>query len=420
MEKTIEKKFLGDTVIMKKLSSGMKCYIIPKMGYQSKMAVICTRFGSNDITYRLVGSKEKKNTPQGIAHFIEHKLFEQEWGDAFSAFVENGASANAFTDFQKTAYYFSCIEKFEENLALLLRFVQNPYFTKEGTESEKKIISSEITMYDDEPSWSSYFNLLKALYHNHPIKNPIAGSVETIQGIQKGDLLECYEAFYTPENMVLICAGDVNPQEILEQSGRNTKKQTKTRAVTVYDEEPNAIVRPYIEKNMGITTPMFQIGFKEAPHEKMGLEKETAMELALDLLAGESSDFLYSSYEKDILEDSIGFQYLWGEGFAFSAFSGTASQPKEVAELLLEHIKRIRQEGVATNDFERIKKKHIGQMVRGSNSVNALCISQLDLGLKDSNLHEKFHVLKKTKKEDVERIFQDCLKEQQMAVSVVK
>ncbi len=420
MESRKEKKILGDTIIMKKLSSGMKCYIIPKAEYQSKMAVICAKYGANDISFRLVGSQEKLMSPEGTAHFIEHKLFEQEWGDAFSAFVENGASANAFTDFQKTAYYFSCFEKFEENLALLLRFIQNPHFTREGTENEKRIISSEITMYDDEPSWSVYFNLLKALYHNHPIKNPIAGSVKTIQNIDKDVLQENYQAFYTPENMLLICVGDVNPEEILEQTERNMKKRTKTRAVTVLEEEPSPIVQPYIEKKMGIAAPIFQIGFKETPNVEKGLQKETEMELALDILAGESSDFLQCSYEDDILEDSVGFQYLWGEGFAFSALSGTANYPDEVSQLLLSKIKMIREQGVSSEAFERIKKKHIGRIVRGFNSVNALSMSQLDLGMKNSDLYEKFHMLKKIKKEEIEQIFKNCFKEQQMAVSVVK
>lgn len=413
-------KVAGDKIIAKKLSSGMKCYIIPKAGYQTKMAAICVGFGSNDIMFNVSNIQDNYISPQGTAHFIEHKLFEQEWGDAFSAFAENGASANAFTDFHKTAYYFSCSDHFNENLALLLRFVQNPHFTAEGTNKEKKIIGSEITMYDDEPTWIVYFNLLKALYHHHPIQYPIAGTIQTIEQIDKDVLQFCYDAFYVPENFSLVCVGDVDEDEILAQVEGSIQKNKKQRAVTCSQNEPNSIVQTYIEQKMGITSPVFQIGFKETNESTMDVKKEIAIGIALDILAGEGSEFLKNAYEKNILEESIGFQYLYGDGFAFTAFSGKAKEPNQVNELLIQEIERIKQQGIPQSAFERVQKKQIGRMVRGMNSINAICMSQLELGMKDVDLFERFQLLKRIRKEDVEQILKESFQRQQMALSVVK
>ncbi len=421
MEMRKENNMIGDTIITKKLSSGMKCYIIPKNGYQEKMAVLCTKFGSNDVVYRRPTEEQKHDMPVGTAHFIEHKLFEQSWGDAFTTFSKQCATANAFTDFQKTAYYFQCQKNFELNLKLLLSFVQHTHFTEESTEREKKIIASEITMYQDEPSWIVFFNLLENLYHNHTVKNPIAGTVESIQGVTKEILQKSYDAYYTPENFCFVCAGDIESDEILEMADRIMKPTNGHRAVSLFDREPESIVKPYSEKDMSLVKPLFQIGFKQKPQEEnKSLKQIYLMRIAMDILAGESSAFFEKAYQKDCLQESMDCEFFSGEGYAFTAFSGTGKQVEKTTELLLKEIEQIQKQGISEEIFERAKRKQVGRMVRGFNSIYAICMSQLELAMKNRDLFDGFHTLKSIKKEEVQRVFQKDFLECNMAVSVVK
>ncbi|MCI9354719.1 MAG: insulinase family protein [Firmicutes bacterium] len=421
MEMRKENNVIGDTIITKKLSSGMKCYIIPKNGYGEKMAVLCTKFGSNDIVYRRPTEEQKHNMPLGTAHFIEHKLFEQSWGDAFTAFSKQSATANAFTDFQKTAYYFSCQKNFELNLKLLLSFVQHTHFTEQATEQEKKIIASEITMYQDEPSWIVFFNLLENMYHNHTVKNPIAGTVNSIQQVTKEVLQKSYEAYYTPENFCLVCAGDIQSDEILEMADKIMKPTNGHRAVSLFEKEPESVVKQYCQKDMSLIEPIFQIGFKQKPQEESkSLKQIYLMRMAMDILAGESSLFFEKAYQKEWIQQPVDCEFFSGDGYAFTAFSATGKYAQETAELLLKEIEKIQQEGISQEVFERAKSKQVGRMVRGFNSIYAICMSQLELALKNRDLFDGFHTLKGIKKEEVQRVFQKDFLKNNMTVSVVK
>ncbi len=421
MEMRKENNIIGDKIVTKKLSSGMKCYIIPKDGYGEKMAVLFTRFGSNDIAYRRPTEEEKHCMPLGTAHFIEHKLFEQSWGDAFTKFSKQGASANAFTDFQKTAYYFSCQENFYENLKLLLSFVQHPHFTQQATEREKKIIASEITMYDDDPGWIVFFDLLKNLYHNHTVKNPIAGTTESIQQISAEILQKSYEAYYTPENFFLVCAGEIDSERVLELAENIMKPTNGHRAVSLFEKEPEAVVKAYTKTDMSLMKPIFQIGFKQKPQEDIkGIKQMYLLRMALDILAGESSSFFEKAYEKQWIQEPLGCEFFSGEGYAFTAFSAAGPQPQKTAQLLLEEIEQIQKQGICEEVFERAKKKQIGRMIRSFNSIYAICMGQLELAMKNRDLFDGFHILQSIKKEEVQRVFQKDFSENAMAISVVK
>lgn len=420
MEMRKQNNTIGDSIIIKKLSSGMKCYIIPKKGYGEKMAAIVAGYGANDLCYQNIDGSQN-TSPKSTAHFIEHKLFEQPWGDAFTAFSQNGASANAFTDFQKTAYYFTCREQFAENMELLFRFVQNPYFTAQGCEQEKKIIKSEITMYDDDPNWIVYFNLLKLLYHNHPVQYPIAGSVDSVDKIDHDTLLRCYEAFYTPENLYFICVGDVNVNEVLSNAEEWSQSRDSHRAISCFPKEPVEISGAFSNKEMGLSKPVFQIGYKQkVQQENKTIKKDIAMTLALDILAGESSDFTKKAIESGLLTETLGFSYVSGDGFAFTSFSGTGTAPGKVATLLSAEINRLQEYGITEEIFLRMKKKHLGRMVRSFNSVNAICMGQVEAAIKNMDLFDRYEILKGIKLDEIQRVLTKEFQSSAMALSVIE
>ncbi|MDD4844046.1 MAG: pitrilysin family protein, partial [Anaerotignum sp.] len=298
-----------------KLSSGMDFYFIPMPNYGEKVAAIVVKAGSNFLACNSPKEDKPIKFPEGTAHFIEHRLFRQRWGDAFVAFSKQGASANAFTDAEKTVYYFSCQENFFENLRLLLSFVQNPYFLEEETEQEKGIIESEITMYDDTPSWRVYYQLLQAMYHKHPIRNPIAGNHKTMGEINHKVLQQAYDCMYTTDRFSLICAGDIPVRKIMEAAGMI--KKSKPGEKPLFEGEPEEIKESYAEGKLNITRPIFQIGFKMTPVKEEALRQRILMNILMDILVGETSAFYHEAYTKKYLDEPLGNAYFSGEGYAF-------------------------------------------------------------------------------------------------------
>lgn len=402
-----------------KTKNGLRYYILPMDGFQEKMAAVVVKAGANHIFWQ-DGDGKERNFPKGTAHFIEHKLFQQAWGDAFTRFTAQGASANAFTDGEKTVYYFSCREKFAENLRLLLDFVQHPFFTEADTEKEKSIICSEIAMYDDDQEWVSYYQMLEGMFRTHPVKNPVAGSKETVVEVRAETLQQAYEAYYATENMSLVCVGNVPHRQVQAMAESVGRRETQWRAE--FPEEPPEIVEKYKERKMGLKTPSFQIGFKLPPEEKEErLGTRIAMNVLLEILAGESSDFFRMAYEKGLLDDPLGRAYFCGEGYAFAAFSGTGEQPEETAELLGRALERLKREGLSWADFQRIQKKLLGQFLRRMDSVSGLCMGQVAWAAEaDASAAEVLRQIKATKKEDAEKLLQNCLSVDTMVLSVVK
>ncbi|NCC14735.1 MAG: insulinase family protein [Clostridia bacterium] len=401
-----------------KLSSGMDCYFFPMPNYEEKMAAIVVKAGSNFLACSDGRAEKPLQFPEGTAHFIEHRLFRQRWGDAFATFSKKGASANAFTDPQKTVYYFSCQENFFENLYLLLSFVQNPYFLEEETEQEKSIIESEITMYDDDPDWRVYYQLLQAMYHRHPIRIPIAGDHKAMKKIDYKVLQQAYDCMYTPDRFSLICGGDIPVRKIIEAAGMI--KKGKTGEKPLFEREPEEIKESYVEGKLGISRPIFQIGFKMTPVGEGVLRQRILMSILLDILTGESSAFFQEAYFKKYLDEPLGQAYFSGEGYAFCVFSGTGERGKEVSELLLQHLERLCNEGVQENDFRRIRKKQIGRFIRRSQSVSGMVLGQMEWALEDASAGEAFHLIKSVKKIEVDRLLRNALVKEKMVLSVMR
>lgn len=389
--------------IRKKMQSGMECFVLPMPKYGEKMAAFVVQSGSNDIAFLDNKSDELLEFPQGVAHFIEHKLFRQKWGDAFVKFGKMGASANAFTDGEKTVYYFTCRRKFMANLKLLLEFVQETYFLPEEIKAEQSIIQREIQMYDDNPDWIGYYGMLGAMYAYHPVRNPIAGSVESVGDISVEILQKAYDCLYTSERFALVCGGDVPASKILNEAEKVTHKPKKGE--TVFPNEPDCVTETYVERTLGLGQIQFQIGCK------MEIVAETAkrrveMMYFLELLLGETSDFYTEAYEKKYLEEPMGCAYFSGRGYAFFACTGKGECGTEVLALLKEKWGYLRENGIAEVEFLRIQKKLLGSWMTREQSVSGMVFGQVDWVADGKTLGEIKDILRSISKEDVEKLLQ--------------
>ncbi len=401
-----------------KTKRGLQYYILPQREFGEKMAAIVVKRGANHLFWKGADG-EDITFPQGIAHFIEHELFQQEWGDAFTKFNQQGASANAFTDGDKTVYYFTCRERFMENLKMLLDFVQKPFFTEENTEREKSIITSEITMYDDDPNWVVYYQMLGMLYENHPVKNQIAGTAETVQKITADTLQKAYETYYTTENMILICTGDIHGAQI--RAAAETVRNRTTDARVYFPVEQREILEKYQERWMGLSRPTFQIGFKlSAIRKEDWLKSRIAIGFVLEMLAGESSSFYAEAYEKELLDEPLGTAFFCGEGYAFTAFSGTGEHPEDTAELLGQALKRLQETGLRWEDFRRIRKKMLGRFLRRMDAPSSLCMGQIEWAMLNVPAAEVMECIKTLPMEEAEKLLQNAFSMDTMVLSVVR
>jgi predicted Zn-dependent peptidase len=333
---------------------------------------------------RLEIGDETAEIPDGAAHFLEHKLFENETNHIFNSFMKLGASVNAYTTFSSTAYYFNCFDGFDENLRLLLNFTSNPWITDENVEKEKGIICQEINMYRDNPFWRVYFNLLDAMYEKCPVRKNIAGSVESVMSIDKDILLKCFKGFYYPGNMALICAGDFD--------GESSRQSVYAAAETLRDDraagalkrahglEPETVNRVKTEERMSVSRPMFNIGFKEKVTDETNIAlRIVSAKILMDVLAGESSDFFRDLYEDEKADGPFGFEYLSGEGYGASVLSNSCDNPDDAVERIINEIQNLKLNGVNEDRFELIRTKHLGRFARSFNSIDAITNGAVDL-----------------------------------------
>jgi len=401
-----------------KTKNGLQYHILPRKDFGEKAAAVVVKRGANHLFWKGKNG-EDMNFPAGTAHFIEHKLFQQEWGDAFAKLAENGAAANAFTDGDKTVYYFTCREKFAENLKILLDFVQHPYFTAEDVEQEKSIIRSEISMYADDPEWVVYGQMLEMMYENHPVRNPVAGTAETVQKITEKTLQQAYDTYYTTENMVLICAGDVSAAKVRAAAERVQKRTAEARVY--FPAEEKRILEKYRERQMGLSRPHFQMAFKlPAVPKETWLNSRIAAGFLLEILSGESSSFFQQAYETGFLDEPPGTAFFCGEGYAFAALSGVGEYPEETAELLGTELKRLQKKGLDQENFRRIRKKMLGRFLRRMDSPVSLCMGQAEWVMMDKTAAEVMERIKTLSVAEAEKLLQNAFSTDTMVLSVVR
>ncbi|AZN40913.1 EF-P 5-aminopentanol modification-associated protein YfmH [Paenibacillus albus] len=359
------------------MPNGLEVVVLPKQGFSKTYATFATKYGSIDNRFA-VGEQSPISVPDGIAHFLEHKMFEEPTGDIFATFASQGASANAFTSFDRTVYLFSATEQIDANLRTLIDFVQNPYFTDENVEKEKGIIEQEINMYRDNADWRVYFGLIDALYHKHPIHIDIAGTVESIYQIDKETLYRCYETFYHPSNMFLFVVGGIEPDAVMKLVRENQAAKSfepQGEISRFFDAEPESVKIPRKVTELPVSMPKCMIGFKEArgsndPTELLRTELTT--KLMLEALLGSSSPIYHALYDDNLISDSFGHEFNSSEDYAFSVVGGETRDPDELIRRLREAIEGAKASGLDQETFERTKRKKIGGYLRMLNSPEAI------------------------------------------------
>ncbi|ACB85467.1 EF-P 5-aminopentanol modification-associated protein YfmH [Natranaerobius thermophilus] len=401
IEKTQERfhPLLKETIYYDKISPGLDTYVFPRKGYQKKYAVYAVNYGSIDTRYRNRSGKIVK-LPQGTAHFLEHKMFEQKDRNVFDEFSKKGASANAFTSFGHTAYLFSATENFYECLNTLLDFVNEPYFTKESVEKEQGIISQEIRMYQDNPDWKVFFNMLEGIYHNHPVNINIAGTEEEIGTITPELLYDCHKTFYHPSNMVLFIIGDLDVAEVFSEVDKNLSAKNLSPSSDLdhrtLPSEPESVFMSQKTDEHDISKPRAYIGFKDQvtkQTETPSLKDEIVTDFLLELIFGKGSKIYQSLLEEGLIDNQFEFSYSHGEGFGFSLIGGPTKDPDKLIHKLEKGIETTFEEGIDKRDFQRIKNKLLGDYIQGFNSLEYLANTFLNLYFSDAFLFDYSEIL---------------------------
>ncbi|WP_131010597.1 EF-P 5-aminopentanol modification-associated protein YfmH, partial [Clostridioides difficile] len=392
MEKIVN-DILKEEVYYEKLQNGLDVYFMPKRGFMKKYAILATNYGSNDLEFVPIGEDKKIRVNEGIAHFLEHKMFEQpDGGDAFDKFSKLGVNANAFTNFTMTAYLFSATENFYESLEHLIDYVQTPYFTDENVEKEKGIIAQEIKMYNDDPDWNVYFNCLKAMYVNYPARIDIAGTVDSIYKITKEELYKCYNTFYNPGNMALFVVGDLDVEKVIDvtKKSNNYKVDKLSKSIErFYPEEPEGVKEKEVIEKFPISMPMFNIGFKDSNVGLKGkelLRKEIVTDILVGMLFKKGSKLYEDLYMQGLINENFGAGFSSQVDYAFSIIAGDSKEPKKVKEIILDYIEKSKKEGLSKEEFERTKKKKIGSFIKCFDSINFIGNSFISYVFKDINL----------------------------------
>lgn len=414
----------GETVYRIDHPSGLPIFVWPKSGYHTTYAVISTRYGSIDTAFT-DSEGNAVTVPAGIAHYLEHKLFENEDCDAMDRFARIGASCNAYTSFNNTAYLFTCTERAPEALEILLDFVQDPYFTEETVEKERGIIEQEIRMGEDSPSRRVLFEMLRALYKEHPIKVDIAGTVESIADITPDLLYTCYNTFYNLHNMVLSVCGDITPEQVLEVADRVLKPCADARPGLPLVDEPLAAVTPRVECVMPVSSPLFSLGYKEYfPPERRGKYRTPAALVAssilLDVLVGRGAPLYMRLMEEGLINDGFGGTCYDGPGYAVWMFSGESRDPDAVAAAIAAEIAETREKGIDPERFACARNALYGRMLFSLNDVEACAETLVEDVFAGRDPLAMISAAAAVTLEDVQALLRDSLQQEACALSILK
>lgn len=423
--KIIESLKLREKEYIEKLENGMTVIIIPKPELDKKYVIWGTHFGSIDNRFIMPETKEEVFIPDGVAHFLEHKMFEQPNGtNSLDTLMAMGIDANAYTTNDHTAYLFECTDNFYEGLDELMDYVQHPYFTEENVEKEKGIIAQEIKMYDDEPGWRLYINAMDCMYKENPIKIDIAGSVESISKINPDVLYKCYNTFYNPSNMIMVVCGNFKPEEMLEEIKRRLLPHKKQEEIKrIYPEKEKVINKKYNEQEMEVSIPLFAFGIKDVEdnsNKEELVKKHIAIEILLNMIIGKSSDAYKELYNEGILLSEPDLDYEFSDEYAHILISGQSKNPEKVRSKLEEEIENYKVNGLNEENFSRISKKVYGDYVVEYNNVGDIARMFLADKMKGINSFDYIEKYTAVTKEYAEDVLKNVFKKENMVMSVIK
>jgi len=402
--------------------SGLTVYFMRKHEKAKKAAMIAAKFGSINYTFTAPDGRAV-TVPNGTAHFLEHKLFEGEKGNAFDFYAKTGAKANAYTSNDKTAYYFVCSERFEENLDVLLSFVTHPFLTEENVEKEKGIIAQEIKMYDDEPGWQGYFTMVQGLYQNHPIRRDIAGTVEDIYSLTPEILMDCYRTFYHPGNLVLSVVGDVEKETVLRAIDHYFPGTTPLKMGTMPIKEPNEAGKRYVEKEMLVSKPIFHLGFKDNDTDVDGFElskKEMEVDILLEYLFGKSSPFYKELYEGGLINNEFDCWYDLSDYFSFCAVNGESDDPRAVERCIFKHIALMKEQGIDETRFRAIRNGLYGSLVMETDHAYNMANRMVGNYLNGAETFDAIEALQRITPADILARAEKMFAEERSCLSVIK
>ncbi len=421
----IENLKVKEKAYIEKLENGLTVIIIPKHNTSKKYVIWGTNFGSIDNKFIAPEDKEETSIPDGVAHFLEHKMFEQANGtNSLDTLTALGVEANAYTTNDHTAYLFEATDNFYPALDELMDYVQNPYYTDENVEKEKGIIAQEIKMYDDQPEWQVYMNAIQLMYKNNPINIDIAGTVESISGINKDILYKVYNTFYHPSNMVLTICGDFEPNDILQEIKNRLKKDIKKQGTIkrIYPQEPEEIVAPEKTVEMEVNMPLFTIGFKDEinNNEKDIVKKHIAIEIILYMLLGRSSEAYKKLYEAGDIIMQPQLEYETSKQYSHVLISGQSTNPQNVVKMLKNQIEKYKTSGLDEQQFNRVKKKIYGDYITEYNDVGNIARMFMADYFKGINSFDYLEEYEQVGIEYANQILAEIFDFNKMVVSVVK
>jgi len=419
----IENSKVKEKLYIEKLENGLTVMIIPKKEIQKKYIIWGTHYGSNDNKFIVPGETEPTTVPNGVAHFLEHKMFEQENGrNSLDVLTALGVNANAYTTNDHTAYLYECTDNFYKALDEFMDYVQHPYFTDQNVEKEKGIIGQEIMMYDDYPEWKVYTNALECMYYNHPVKLDVAGSIESISHINKEILYKCYNTFYNPSNMAMVVSGDFEPEKLLEEiKKRLIDKKANGEIKRIFEDEPETIVKENSVQNMEVSKPIYTIGIKDViPDSKTIVKKHIAIEILLNIIIGDSSNLYKKLYDMGNSYASPSTEYEFEKHYAHALISGQSNNPEELYKMFKEEVENLKKTGINKEDFERTQKMIYGEYVKEYNDVTDIARMFLADYFKGINSFEYLEEINTLDVDYLNQVLKDVFKEDKMVLSIVR
>ncbi|OZU90259.1 peptidase M16 [Virgibacillus indicus] len=419
-KQTYEK--INETIYTEKMDNGLHVFLLLKQEMSKTYGLFSTNYGSIDQTFEPIGKDELVTVPEGVAHFLEHKLFEKEDRDVFADFGRQGASPNAYTSFTKTAYLFSATNNIEKNVETLIDFVQAPYFSEESVEKEKGIIAQEIKMYDDQPDWQSFMGTIKAMFKSHPVNIDIAGTVESIHSITKDDLYTCYNTFYHPENMTLFIAGNFEPESMMDLIRSNQQAKAFKKMDTIkreFPDEPTEVAMKENKITMPVSIPKCTIGIKESASEMAKedfLKRDLLQSMVLDYYFSKGGQFYQDLYHSSLIDDSFHYETNLEKNFGYTLIGSNTEQPDQFVNKVKEMLLSTNTASLSDEEFGRMKKKKIGQFLRAMNSLEFISNKYIHYNTMDIDFFEVIPAIQKLTLQEVNQFIQGWIKEDRIAV----